>query len=241
MNPRLCHSRKVIKYTIWLILAILLPVSVSAVVMESDNYQIKSGEFTAASGNINSANYQLENNLAWEQMASNVNSANYKSYWGFLNTFWEPTISFSLDSNSLAFGTLTVENSATGSRTITVSTNAPSGYLLLVSQDKNLTHTDTATTISNHNGTIDTPVLWGAPNNYGLGFTLTSATELEAKYGSNPDYKYAGFPTTPTAFHSVSAKATDDATTIGYKINVPSSQKSGSYNNTLTYTVAGRF
>lgn len=56
----------------------------------------------------------------------------------------------------------------------------------------------------------------------------------------NSNY-YRQLSTTNTEFASYSSVATDQATTVGYAINVPNTQASGTYTNNITYTVTGNY
>jgi hypothetical protein len=113
-------------------------------------------------------------------------------------------------------------------------------YVLDVGKDHKMLHTDPPTTIDDHNGTIAVPLLWQSPDNLGFGFTLISGTGIDAKWGTNPNYKYAAFPDTAQTAHAKSGyKSTADDTVVGYKADVLSSQKSGSYSCTITYTAVG--
>jgi hypothetical protein len=57
----------------------------------------------------------------------------------------------------------------------------------------------------------------------------------------NSNYYRQLSSTTNTEFASYSSVATDQATTVGYAINVPNTQASGTYTNNITYTVTGNY
>jgi hypothetical protein len=97
-----------------------------------------------------------------------------------------------------------------------------------------MTHTDAVTTIPFYSGTISSPTPWSG---VGLGFTITSGTNVEAKWGADPNYNYAGFPGSDAKIHEKTGyKSGEDDTVIGYKVDAASSQKSGIYSNMITYT-----
>jgi hypothetical protein len=117
------------------------------------------------------------------------------------------------------------------------------GYNAAVSHNVNLRHTDNATTVPNLNngGTVATPVLWNEGTTKGLGLTLTGGDSAPpAKWGTGPvSYKYAPISTTATTFYSRTGNSggTKETTNLQLKLDVPTSQKSGSYSNKLTVTV----
>ncbi len=126
---------------------------------------------------------------------------------------------------------------------MTVITDA-GGYDAAISQNNNLTHSDTSTTIAAlSGGSITTPVLWDDGTTKGLGFTLISGMSIPAKWGSGPvNYKYAPLPSSATTFFSrtgLSAGA-KEVTNMQLKLDVPTSQKSGQYTNIVTVTVTAK-
>lgn len=165
-------------------------------------------------------------------------STNYKirdGFWYMVNN----TIALVLDSNTKDLGTITSGSPNAATTTITVTTDAPGGYELLISEDHSLTHTvDGVTTIADYAGTIATPTAWSGT---GLGFTVTSGTGVSAKWGTSPNNNYAGIPTIDTVFHDkVGFTSGGDDTVVEYKADVPSTQRSGTYTNTVTYTAISK-
>jgi hypothetical protein len=131
-------------------------------------------------------------------------------------------------------GTITPGIPVEGESTLTVTTDSWGGYDLKASQNQRLTHTDTVTTIPDFSCPISAPCLWTGT---GLGFTVKSGTGVDPKWGSSPNYKYAYFPTSDTAFHEKTGYGSGgNQTVVGYKTDVSGSQKSGSYSNIITYT-----
>jgi len=105
-----------------------------------------------------------------------------------------------------------------------------------------LVHTDTSTRIADYAGTITTPTSWSGT---GLSISLYLATSKEAKWGSgttetDSNNKYAGVPETATIIHEKTGSPTSaDTNSVGYKLVVPNTQKTGDYAGTLTYTATG--
>lgn len=150
--------------------------------------------------------------------------------------------------DTIAFGDLTAGTpicSATSS-IASVATNAANGYTLGVDDgsatDSALLHTDTVTYIPDMtNGTIATPVVWGA--NYGLGVGLWAAdTNKEVKWGTgvtvcDANNKYAAIPLAATTAHTVTGiVAGTDTSSWSWQIDVQNTQKTGAYSGNVTFT-----
>jgi hypothetical protein len=112
------------------------------------------------------------------------------------------------------------------------------GYNLAINQNHDLTHTDLSTTIAALSSSIASPGAWSEGTTKGLGFTLTAGSQIEGKWGSNPNYDYAAIPGASTTFHSRTGLlgGTPETDTVQFRLDVPGSQKSGSYTNTVTFT-----
>lgn len=204
--------------------------------MSSTNYKINADVIGAGGGLGSSANYKLFD-TAGEPIVSIGSSENYKGKLGFEYMLDEPpTISILVDSNTVDLGTVTAGTPEQGQSTLSVTTNSYGGYDLLASENHALLHTDTTTTIADYSGTIASPTAWSGT---GFGFTLTSGTNVESKWGTSPNFAYAGFPLTDTLIHEKTGyKSGADDTVVGYNIDVASTQLSGTYSNTVTYTAA---
>lgn len=141
-------------------------------------------------------------------------------------------------------GTLTPGTPVNGTSTCTTTTNAESGYDLAVRRDDGDTTmdhtTDAATNITDK--TAWTP---GTPNaaawtGTGLGFRVavsgTTATHNQTWWGTDASPLFAGFPSTyATIMDHDSYSATSTAVVVAYRVDVPGTQRSGSYNGTITY------
>jgi hypothetical protein len=116
------------------------------------------------------------------------------------------------------------------------------GYDLYIQAPKPLTHTDHSTTIPGIAGTIAAPGLWTEGTTKGIGFTLTAGTNLEGKWGSNPNYDYAALPASATVYHSRIGLngVVPELTTIQYRADTIPSQKQGTYSTTIIYTATIR-
>lgn len=130
---------------------------------------------------------------------------------------------------------ITAGTSHTALTDVIVRTDGP-GFNLAVSQDHNLRHTDSVTEISPMGGSIASPLGWTEGTTAGLGFTVASGSQIESKWGTNPNYEYAAIPEGDMTFHSHIGYlgGAADTTTLQLRLDVPTSQKSGQYANTIT-------
>lgn len=122
-----------------------------------------------------------------------------------------------------------------------IRTDAP-GYDLYIQSLGPLTHTDHATTIPDITATIASPALWSEGVTKGLGFGVTSGTQLEAKWGSSPNYAYAKVPAATTVYHSRTGETggTPEITSLQFRADTAANQKQGTYSTTLIYTATIR-
>ena len=153
----------------------------------------------------------------------------------------------------VGFGTLVAGTPILGSSTCTVTTNSEDGYDLQVKRDD----VDTTMDKDGEDTTnIDDKTAWDPTSNSGDGNAATwsatglafgvfssTATKDETWWGTGGTYdagsnKYAGFSSTyTTIMDHDSYSATSTTTGISYKLDVPSTQKSGAYSGSITYQV----
>jgi len=169
-----------------------------------------------------------------------------------LSTTVQEYLSFSITAGgTVAFGNLTPGTPIcynTGT-VASVTTNAANGYTIGLSDgvsgtDSALLHTDTTTRIPDFDGTIDTPLNWLEDGEgTGLGISLYAAdTSKESKWGTgttvcDANNKYAGIPQNTTTAHTASGyKSGADTSSWSFKVDVPNTQKTGSYSGSVTFT-----
>jgi uncharacterized protein (TIGR02145 family)/uncharacterized delta-60 repeat protein len=162
-------------------------------------------------------------------------------------------------------GYVTAGTPAIGQSTCTVTTNDDQGYYLTVEDDNGisstvLTHTDPNTgtlyeiqDLTHWNDTTLTTENWNPPTTKGLGFSVITFPDTDTANnifdgiwnetgncpeGTNTDTNnYAGFPDTPETIAAVPQYTANHTTTnICYKVDVPTSQPSGVYTGSVTYT-----
>ncbi len=113
------------------------------------------------------------------------------------------------------------------------------GYSLYIQEDHDLLHTvDGITTIPGVTANIATPAAWNEGTTKGLGFSLISGTQVEVKWGSTPNFNFAFIPTTPTIFHSRTGLngGVPEKSSVRFRADTATSQKSGTYTNSVVYT-----
>jgi hypothetical protein len=166
-----------------------------------------------------------------------------------LNTDIQEIISLDCNGAIVNLGNLTPGTPVTGSSICTSTTNANGGYILSVKKDSTTTlqkNTELTTTIPDK--TAWDPTGNGNAQIYsgtGLGFTVydSTATKNQTWWGTgttvtDANNKYAGFDPNQTdimqhtAYSDVSTTAS-----IGYKLDVEPTQKSGAYSGSITYQV----
>ncbi|MDD5397202.1 MAG: hypothetical protein PHW24_04055 [Candidatus Moranbacteria bacterium] len=220
-----------------LILSILLAMTANyALAMSSANYQINSDTINAGGNLSNSANYKTLDSIG-ETFIGSMASTNFTIGEG-LAPMITYSLTMSLDSSTKDLGSVTAGVPITGTTTATVTTDSWGGYDMYISQNDDLKHADPLTTIAPFSCTIAAPCFWSGA---GFGFTVNSGTSVEAKWGTSPSYKYAAIPSTTTLFHTKWGYSSGgDNTVIGYKLDVPTTQKSGVYTNIITYTAVAK-
>jgi len=215
----------------------LLIVSSSTVLAfgsSSTNYKLE-GEFGIFGGAKSSTNYNLTDTGGGFAVGFG-NSANYGAGSGFQYVIAElQEIIFTISTSTVNLGTLSASGVTTASHTITVTTNAPSGYLVTVVEDGNLrSGANDVNDVSG--GTVDV-----GSEEYGLATSKSGQTiTQDASCGPDPDN--ASAITASTQSVSSSALPIDsDTTTLCYSASISGATPGGSYSHILTYIATGTF
>ena len=204
--------------------------------MGSENYLINSDVVGAGGGLGTSESFKLKDTLGQPVIGigQGTTYAVQQGFWYTVNY----SLSLSIGSTVVNLGSFAPGNPATGQSVLSVTTDSWGGYDLFARQNHDMTHTDSVTTIPAYLGTIASPTAWSG---VGFGFTIKSGTDVEAKWGADPDYNYASFPGSDTKIHEKTGyKSGVDETVVGYKVDVVPSQKSGTYTNMVTYTAMAK-
>jgi hypothetical protein len=161
----------------------------------------------------------------------------------------DPTLTFANDDATIGFGTLTTANAryATGdtlgtttanttAHTMTIGTNAPTGYTLTYNGP---TLTSGANTIAAATFTADangTP----ATSQFALDATVTGTGTVTSGYSrSADDFKFVASTVSQVA--SATGPVSSDTVAVRYLANVSASQASGAYATNLDWVVTGNF
>lgn len=139
-------------------------------------------------------------------------------------------------------GNLTPGTPVTGATVCTVLTNSDNGYTIAVRRDDATTTMDkdseTSVDITDKASGTGSAAAWTGT---GLGFTINDAPSnvvAGSVSWANSGAAYIGFAATDTnILTTADYLETSDTTTIGYRLDVPSTQQSGTYSGSITYTV----
>lgn len=231
----LAKNKMKIKTAFILFLILAFPSAVFAVA-QSEDYKITVDNFGFAGDDGSSEDYHLSDTIG-EPIVGAGSSEDYSVQDGF----WykeNVLMTLVLDTNTEDLGALTPGTPNTGETVVTVTTDCVAGYELLVSQDAQMTHTNTVDTISDYSCSIASPCAWSGT---GLGFSITDGTSVDVKWGTSPNFNYAAFPLSSTKIHEKTTYSLNgDNTTIEYKVDVLSTQKSGIYSNNITYVAISK-
>jgi hypothetical protein len=124
---------------------------------------------------------------------------------------------------------------------VTISTNKANGYnLQLADSDATTTLVSGANTIPAHAGTFAAPTAL-ATNKWG--YAVATAGGFDASYSAETNSgssttKWAGVPASgsPTTLKTTATTATNDTTTVWYGVKVDTTNPTGTYTDTVTYT-----
>ncbi|MFZ5391564.1 MAG: hypothetical protein ACOZAR_00005, partial [Patescibacteria group bacterium] len=141
---------------------------------------------------------------------------------------------------SIPFGTYAGAQTKIACQTLTVSTNAGSGYIVSLQQNRDLTNAN-SNTMGKFTGTYAVPAAWTSPispNKSFFGFT-TDDTDL-ANFQSEK-YSQLAANNTPYTIIQETTSVADEVNTISYQLEVNNLQEAGIYSNTLMYIVTVGF
>ncbi len=206
-------------------LILLLPVPVLAE-MSSNNYRVQTDSFSCGGGRSTSNNYILFDTLC-DTAAGDMTSSSYVASGGFQAAQDLPFITQTLSGTSVAFGTLATNSVATGTITVTISTNSWAGYSTTIVTDGDFrTSGGAAMTNAGTNDTIS-----AGSGKYGI---ATSGSHA-ALTGDN------GISSTAKTIASSSGPADEVVTTVTFKAAASATTVAGSYSQTITIITTGTF
>ena len=159
------------------------------------------------------------------------------------------SITFSVDANSINFGTLSASsaryaNTSTGSATpvtavtLSAGTNAPTGYSVSVQGDTLTSGLNTITPLA-----ASTASSVGSEQ-FGINLVKGGAGALgtiSSPYGTASQYAYTATATTPATIATASGATDTNTYAVTYLANISALTEAGSYATSHTYTATGNF
>ena len=164
----------------------------------------------------------------------------------------DPSITFSLSDTSSAFGTLSVGSVTNSSPdiTLTVGTNAQSGYTVTIRDTGNSTNPGLYNSSANYIiGSTDSSysngptTLVAGTEGYGLYVSgTTGSPTVAARYNGGSGSQVGGLEITDTTIISrITSMSANDTATIRHRAAIATFTAAGSYSDTLTYIATGNF
>jgi hypothetical protein len=206
---------------------------------------------TATTYTVNHANLALRTGTQYVSCIRATNNVDLTSSACSNGVFINPSITFSYDSSSVDLPNLTIGNNwnAVGTSTLTVQTNAYSGYSVWGSKlDLIRSISNSALTISDlsDGGCSGSAVSWPGATNFGF----SSSSDVDSNKFHSGGTKYCAFPTTGTPTQGIeiadytspiTGGNTSDTNTVTYRAQVDAVQPSGKYRVTVIYAVMPRY
>jgi hypothetical protein len=241
------------KLPLLLSLALLLTsTSISrAQTMTNGSFNLEGGNLNSFAGESTGSEYNI--NITSGETGSGIYDGDgYSVKAGFQYLQGKKGFSFTLSNSKIDFGTLSPTNPVTRTSILSISNNSASSYQVTVSENHQLQAAKTGaiipdTTCDNGSCSESKSGAWSNTLTYGLGYRCDS--ESIATTGgrtcingdssfSNEDYfkQFADVSRSEKAQVVVSGlKGNNQKATVTYKVNIPSSQATGVYSNSITY------
>ncbi len=226
---------------------LLLSSSLHAADLTSTNFIIKDPVIGTGSGYSSSGSFGL-NSSGNTNIQGYGSSASFIGQYGFLYYpgIAEPSLTFSLSANSVALGTLSSGSPSSGSHTVSIETNATSGFTVGLTGQ---TLTNGGAVINAIGGTPATSSVGteqfgvnlrdNTVPNIGADVTQNSGTcSYGTGFGTVDSFKFN--TGTQNSVATASGEA-DCVYTISYMTNISSVTESGSYSTTLDVVGTGNF
>lgn len=152
------------------------------------------------------------------------------------------TTNITTTANTVPFGSLSTGSIKIGAQTVTVSTNAVSGYTTTVYQDGALRKTN-GTTIPAVTAPNSAPASWPlgiTAARFGYHTTDTTLCTGTAGRFTVAD-TFAALTTTPTEIACSGAQVSNEATSVVYKVEIEGQQPPGDYQNVISYITSAQY
>ena len=222
---------------------------------QSNSYIVEWGNFNLTGGTKTSTNYHLSDTVG--QMApGEYNSGAYTLESGFqyiYNTFNKFQFRINDPDMAINFGTLVPEIGTSQSNSITISCPAGHGYQVMVQQNHPLKILAAGVTIPNTSCDSGTPCTssssnsWTSNASYGFGYNVLgiNSTGTVTGVGTSQYFsdttKYRPFDTINQIIMSESNPVSRHSARVTYKALISTSQSSGNYMNSITFTAVPNY
>ena len=204
-----------------------------AAAFNSSNYTINGTLGDSLAGAQTSPNYSLTS-AGGESIAGQSTSTSYKLGQGYVATL-EQSLELNVNPPTAALGSAVPGTPVSTDVTATILTDA-AGYGIATQQNGDMQ--SGANSISGVSGSIASPISWINGTTKGLGFSLVSAnaTAIDAKW--NAGTSFAAFPGSATSIYTRTGYSggVNDTLTVRIKLDVNTSQPTGTYSNQATWT-----
>lgn len=165
------------------------------------------------------------------------------------------SLSVGTSAYEVPFGSLTLNTFSNASQTLTVSTNAVSGYVVTAQEDDQLGKDGSTTPNIIDTACGGTPCTettardWTSASSYpGFGYSLQEETSGAAAFEYNDSgtfyakqFAAIADPDTAQTIMSGSTIASSELINVCYRVAVTSTQEAGDYENLVTYIATGKF
>lgn len=152
------------------------------------------------------------------------------------------TTNVTTTATTVPFGQLSVGSIKIGAQTVTVSTNAVTGYTTTITQDGALRKTN-GTTIAAVSATNASPAAWPLSITDGrFGYHTTDSllcTGTTNRFSINDTF--AALTTTPTEIACNTGPVTNESTSLVFKVEVEGLQPPGDYQNVISYVTSALY
>ncbi len=228
-----------------LLFFLIFKTDVYAQTMTNSFFKLIFGNLNSASGPISGSNYKLNTTVG--QVAQGLYSGtNWKVRAGFQYVRTNISFSFTVSQNIIDFGTLTPTNPVTRTTDLTVSSGAAKGFTVILSEDRPMTSSSSATipdtSCDAGDCTVAKAAQWTGTLTYGFGYRCDDQVGSNCVAGFSTD-SYKPFPLKPsTTSVMLSQKGgRSRKSQITYKVNIAGSQAPGVYTNMVTYIASPGF
>ena len=147
--------------------------------------------------------------------------------------------------SAVNFGTFNGTTSITGAHTVTIGTNAASGYTMKMEESGLLTNqSDGTKTIADFGGESDSSsgTAWNEGTSTGFGICATGTHANTTAFGAAPGSLYLKITNgSPKTIASYGSPVAETGTDIAYTVAVSSNLAAGTYTNTVNYFVLPQY